>query len=454
VNDPTRYVLVLAVAGAVAPHAWAQPWIWQAGGAVRGDFNDNYFFTPDARESAFVGSIAPFVSATRQTETSDVSGFLGLGANKVWGPSAAKDYVSGRAAIAASRWDAVSTLSGGASFSRLPSLQNLATPDGIVQTRAIDNYATVDGTYTRAVSERWSMGVTAKAYSNRYEDLGTSGTFQDNWSWQAGATAAFEYSPQTRIELVALYSRLSSDLERSNAVTATAGIAHEVSPQLTVSASAGGYWVDSDTAASAFLCPAGAGACGNEGDRIRSHHDGGLYGGSVRWIVREGSTLLATVSDVLAPTGTGALSRSTLGAVSVTQAFSERLAGRVTAGFTRTRFPTVVDQSTERSYAAEVGINYALAEDWKLDAGYRYVRTDYSQSGQSPRSNVVFVTLAYQWSQGPLVRWVAPRPDYGSVPGAGPVPLRQNPPAASDLPASAPFGSDPDRSLFDRPPLP
>lgn len=450
-SDPSRFLHMLAGAGALAlaTQASAQPWTWQAGGAARAEFNDNYFFTSDARDSAFVGSIAPFVSGARRAETSEITAFLGVAGNKVWGASAARDYGSGRAAVTGSQWDAVSTVSGSASYSRLPSLQNTATPGGIVQTRAVDDFAAIDGAYSRALSERWSAGATVKAYSHRYDDLGTGATFQNNWAWQAGGTTGYAVSQQTQVALALLYSHLASEIERSDAITATLGIAHEVSPELTLSASGGGYWLKSDTARSAFACAPGSDGCGDEGTRVRSRHDGGLYGGSVRWGLREGSTLLATVSDVLAPTGTGALSRSAIAALSVVQTYSERLTGRLAAGYTKTTFPTVATQSTERSYAAEVGINYELAEGWTLDAGYRYVRTDYSGTGQNPRSNVIFLNVAYAWSQAPAVRWTPPQPDYGALPGAGPVPLRQHPTGAPDLAAPQPVAPDLDRSPFD-----
>lgn len=424
------------MAYALSPFAAGQQWQLQAGGAARGEWNDNYFFTADNAESAFVLSLAPFLTATQKTDTSELAALFAVGANKVWGPSGAKDYVSGRLGVSGMQSDAVSSANGSLSISRAPALQNEVTPAGIVQTLAFTDNAMANAVYSRALSERWSAGATVSAYANHYDKAADAPTtFQNNWSWSAGANAGYAVSSQAQLTFTTLFSHYSSDVERDDSVTATAALAYDVSPRLAVSGSVGYFWTSSDTDAASFACSAGVGQCG-EG-RVRSHDDGVLFGGSVRYSALEQTILLATAAENLAPSGTGALSKNSNAALTAVHRFTDRLTGRVGASYTRTKFPTVLGTEIDRTYAAEIGASYALGERWTLDAGYRYLRTDYSQNDQQPRSNIVFLSIAYNWPGANIGGWSAIRPDTAGLPGAGPSSIRQYPSGPPDLAGGA-----------------
>ena len=76
--------LVAAAAAGVPLLAKGETWSVQSGFAARGQYTDNYFFTPNNQQSAFTASVSPFVTAARRTEGSDVTALLAVGANKVW----------------------------------------------------------------------------------------------------------------------------------------------------------------------------------------------------------------------------------------------------------------------------------------------------------------------------------------------------------------------------------
>jgi hypothetical protein len=141
----------------------------------------------------------------------------------------------------------------------------------------------------------------------------------------------------------------------------------------------------------------------------------------------------------------------------------ERLTGRLGVTYTRQTFPSGLSRSfTNTYYAGEIGVSYLLAERWKLDAGYRYARAQYSQNPFEPQSNVVFVSIAYGWPGESFTDWVGARLDTHGLPGAGPVPPAERPPSkapqggipeASEpagTPAAPPAPASPESSPFDQ----
>jgi hypothetical protein len=225
-----------------------------------------------------------------------------------------------------------------------------------------------------------------------------------------------------------MFSHFSSDLDRSNAVTITAGIAHEISPQLTVSASAGAYWLDPESSAI------------TSGNR----ETGALFGGSVVWDIAERTRLVVNLSQTLSPSGAGIFSKDDTATASFAHAFSDRFTIRVGAGYTRTDFPTAIGDSIDsKYYVGEIGASYRLAERWTLDAGYRYARARYSQDPGEPKSNIAFLNLSYNWPGASVVDWIGARHDFQTLPGAAPVMLPDRVPGTPGVSAT-------ERSPFDQ----
>jgi opacity protein-like surface antigen len=266
------------------------------------------------------------------------------------------------------------------------------------------------------------------AYGNRYDAVQGNDAFQNNDGYAIGGTADYKYSDRTRIVFAAVFSHFSSDLDRSDAVTVTAGVAHEISPQLTVSASAGAYWLDPEAS------PIASG----------NRETGALFGGSIAWDIAERTRLVVNLSQTLSPSGTGVFSKDDNATASFTHAFSDRFTIRLGAGYTRTDFPTaIVDSVDSKYYIGEIGASYRITERWTLDAGYRYARARYSQDTGEPRSNIAFLNLSYNWPGASVIDWIGARRDVQAMPGAAPVTLPDRAPGTSATPA-------PERSPFDQ----
>ncbi len=230
---------------------------------------------------------------------------------------------------------------------------------------------------------------------------------------------------------------------------------HRFTPQLTISLSAGGFWSDTTALQSVLVCPAPQDQCDSgivqpvsisTNDRRRA--SGGLYGGSISYEFSERALLYVGLSESLAPSGAGALSKSDSAGASLKYAFSDRLTGRLGASYTRTIFPAVQNSSYNNDYyQGEIGVSYQLAERWRLDAGYRYVRAQYSQSSSEPISNLGFVTIAYNWPGASFTGWVGRPTEAQSLPGAGPLSLPAgslgSPGASSETPPAGTSPFDP-----------
>jgi long-subunit fatty acid transport protein len=452
--------LVATLAAVLPSVTVAQEWLVQSGVAGRGEFNDNYFLTPSDQESAFTASVSPFVTAARRTETSDVNALLAVGLNRVWGLSSTTDYVSGRLALTGTVNDERSTWTGGISFSRAPVLQNAQTQAGVTLVRVYTNASTVNGTYTYALRERWSVGATAGLYKNDYEAIEGDSATSDNSGYYAGPILNYQYSERTRVTVAAIFSHFSSDITRNDAVTTTLGVVHEFSPQLTVSASVGGFWSDIEAEQTALVCPTTPILCDTgvaqrvpitSGERRRD--SGPLFGGSINYLYSERTRLFASLTQGLSPDSTGTVTRTNNAGAGLSHQFSERLVARLGVGYTRTTFPTALSGSfANESYVGEIGASYRLAERWILDAGYRYTRADYADNPSQPTSNIVFISIGYNWPGTSFTDWVGTRV-FGTdpIPGAGPISLPERRPAPT---AAEPPSGPPESSPFDAFPIP
>ena len=250
------------------------------------------------------------------------------------------------------------------------------------------------------------------------------------------------------VHLSAVYSHYSSDITRSDSVTTTLGVVHQFSPQLTISASVGGFWSDIEATKNALVCPTTPILC-DTGlvPRVpittsdQRHDSGPLYGGNISYAFSERTQLAASLVENLAPSASGIINKTDSAYASLSHQFSERLSGRLGVSYTRTIFPVALaGSSTTNYYQGEIGVSYLLAERWKLDAGYRYARAQYSQNPFEPQSNVVFVSIGYGWPGASFTDWVGARLDTQGLPGAGPVALPERSPS-TPAPGATPRGA-------------
>jgi opacity protein-like surface antigen len=445
--------LAAATAAGVAGPAAAQDWSVYSGAAARLDYNDNYYFvvpgqplpgTPGAttaKESAFTLSLLPFVAASRRTEVSEVTALLAIGANKVWSISPSEEYLSGRFALDGTLREDRATWTGRASYSRSSSLEQAIREQEVVLARTYTDAAVMEGAYNYLLTDRWTIGATVGGYANWYDSVEGTDTQSDDWGYNVLGNLGYLYSDQTRLTYTLGYTYYASDLTRSNVLTTTLGVVHRFSPQLTVSGSVGGFW--SDTTARQNLPGQGAPIAAGE----NRDDSGPLFGGSIAYAFSESTQLDVRASQGLAPSSTGTISESTNASAALSHRFSDQLTGRLGASYLRTTYPAALDDSaSDKTLTAGAGLSYRLAERWTLDAGYQYTRTRYAQNQLGePSSNVVFVSIAYNWPGASFTGWLGNPVDTQGLPAAGPLSLPERTggvpgaPSPTQPPATLPF---------------
>ena len=256
--------------------------------------------------------------------------------------------MSGRFGLNGSLREARSTWSGNASFVRSASLQNETGQTGTTLVLAFTNAASVTGTYTYALTERWSLGATVGAYSNRYDGVETDARRCPTITATTPVgNVGYAYSDRTQFNVHGRVLRtIISDLTHSNEVTTTIGAVHQFSPQLTISASVGAFWSDTTVAQSDL--PASGGN--------QRRDSGELYGGSISYAVSERTQFGANLSENLAPSSSGTLNKTDNADAWLTHQFSDRLTGRLGANYSRTTVPVTISSSiTNNDYSGEIG---------------------------------------------------------------------------------------------------
>ena len=441
---------IVAAAGALAAlPAIAQEWSVYAGGAGRIEYNDNYFFVapgqpvpgnPSAvaeKESAFTLTLSPFVAASRRTEVSEVTALLAIGANKVWGISPSEEYLSGAFSLNGTLREERSTWTGRTSYSRSSSLEQAILDGDFVLARTYTDAAVLEGGYNYQLTDRWTIGAAVGGYANWYDSVEDITGQSDDWGYNVTGNLGYAYSDKTRLTYTLGYTYYTSDITRSNVLTTTLGVVHQFSPQLTVSGSAGGFW--SDTTARQNL--PGQGTPIDAGEK--RDDSGTFFGGSIAYAFTETTRFDARASQGLAPSGTGTINENTSASAALLHQFSDQLSGRIGASYAKTTFPVGLDGSADdKTITAGAGLSYRLAERWMLDAGYQYTRTRYSQGSGDPSSNVVFVSIAYNWPGASFTGWIGSPVETQGLPAAGPLSLPvpgSGSPGASPMPDLLPF---------------
>jgi hypothetical protein len=429
--------VMFAVGAMVASPATAQQWVVFAGAGGRVEFNDNYFFTAPGNttaagdpQSAFTLSLTPFVAAARRTEVSDVTAVLAIGANKVWGPSPPEEYLSATFSLDGTLRQERSTWRGSASYTRSSSLEEVIRDADLVLARTYTDSASMGGTYSYALTDRLSIGAAASGYGNWYDPVEGLDETSDDLGFNVSGNLGYVLSDQTQLAYSLGYTYYASDFTRSGVVTTTLGVVHTFSPQLTVSGTAGGYWTD--TTARQDLpgqgVPIAAGETRND--------NGTLFGGSVNYAFSANTRFDFSVSQSIEPSGAGVIGKNETASVALTHQFSNRLTGRLGASYVRSVLPAGIDGfRRDETVTGQAGVTYRIDERWKLDAGYEYTRTRYEQDSSEPSSNLVFLSISYNWPGASTTGWIGRPADTQGLPGARPLSISGRPSDLTGIPA-------------------
>ena len=274
---------------------------------------------------------------------------------------------------------------------------------------AYTNAAGVNGTYTYALTERWSVGAVASAYSNRYEGVSSGSSFSDNHGYYAGGNAGYAFSDRTQLTATAGYAYYSSDISHSDSATATLGLVHQFSPGLTISASGGGFWSDTTATQGAFT-----------GSARRATRRPVWRSDQLR-LSPKIPRIVISLAENLAPSGAGVLSKSDKAGVSLSSrvlrspyrsAGSELHPHDLPAGGNE-----FVQQQLLLRERSAFPTDWQSAGRWTRVTGIREPNTRRTPS--EPTSNLAFLSIGYNWPGASFTGWVGQASGDAGIAGRG-----------------------------------
>ena len=262
----------------------------------------------------------------------------------------------------------------------------------------------LNGRIPYALTERWSLGAPAGGYGNSVRSsVQSSGEClaEQSSAYYGGGNVGYAYlRPHPDHLFCGLRSLLTATLRVATPSRLRLASCIKFSPQLTISASVGDFWTDIEATQTALVCPTTPVLCDSGlvprvpitiGRWARSDN-GQLYGGNIGYAFSERTSLCRVPDRESSRQVAPVPSPRRIVPAPRFRTFLRASHWRgLVLSYTRQVFPSGLSGlSTTNYYTGEVGASYLLAERWRLDAGYRYTRADYPQSGNVSLSRTSF----------------------------------------------------------------
>ena len=123
---------------------------------------------------------------------------------------------------------------------------------------------------------------------------------------------------------------------------------------------------------------------------------GVAFGTGLQYAWTQRTSLSATASQSVEPSGGGALRNRLRLGVYVEHRYLPRLTLSISADFQNDTDPSDNDRSTARNYVTfSPRFKWKMTEEWDLSGSYRFRRQEFSDAGTAANSNVVLVTVTY-----------------------------------------------------------
>lgn len=348
--------------------------------AVKGAYDDNYFFSSQARTDALVLTVSPGLEARQQSERTDAS--LSIRLHQILSTAGhefngIEQEYSGKLAR---RLTPSLKLSGGCGW------RNAKRPDSyleetglvVVQDSEQGNVSlAADFTLDERTALSAAYGYGRTVYLGR-SDLGSS-------SQTAALTLMQELGrrfPGTKGMLRANYGHDGFTGSSVDTVGVTAGVDHALTETWSLRAGAGGRYTRIEF---------------DDGSRTNRGWtaDLSLFR---RW--ETGSGRLTFLRDVTAAPGRGGATERNAATVTLDRRFTYELSGSLSAGYYRNRSGAgefssrAIDERTETLSPA---LRYEFTKDASVEASYQFTRTHDALAGTAAERNLCFLRFAWQY---------------------------------------------------------
>jgi len=365
---------------------------------MREEYNDNILLTTLPHNAVWGSILTPSLTLSRSSEVSQTSASARLNFNRYAGESGL-DRNDQYFALSSNLKTERNIWAGNASYTRDSTLTSELNQTGIVQSRTQRNLLTLAPTWTRMLSERNSLKL-GYEYDQASYDGSSVGLI--NYSNQsAQASWLYQLSGSDLLNMTASYSRFQTadGNYKANTIGVQAGLTYSFSETLKGSILAGVSRTQSNinSPARIVVIIPGVFYILVPPQTISTTDVVPVLSASLEKQF-ETTTINASVSRELNPTGNGSLAETDRFGLGASHKFSETLSGSVNGAAYRSRYiGNAVTSANSRYYELALNLNWRMSEQWVLDSGYRYARVEYQASSLVPVSNMVYASVRYDW---------------------------------------------------------
>ena len=372
---------------------------------VKTEYNDNILLTPAPHPAVWGITVSPDVRFTGATERLSVTGGINLSFDRYFDQPQLN--ANNHALILRSSYRTERDLFGlNVDSVRDPTLVSELLETGAVVAYRQRNRLSVTPSWTRALTESTSVGVTYTYTAVRYGGGPEFGVNLIDYHDQSAALGwQRALSERSVVTLTAYYDQYESDPATFRAETygVQAGYTHRFSETLRGSFSVGGRRTKSTIASQALVCEGVviAGLCFGTITVVPFTTKEKSSGYTLDALVEkqlETSTFTGHLSRQLNPSGVGTLIETDRLSLGWSRDWSAALRTMVDAAAYQSRYVGSVRANSDTRYLRiEPRLSWRFAEGWELLAGYRHEWTRAQGTGVGADANVGYVSVSYAW---------------------------------------------------------
>lgn len=349
---------------------------------IRGEYNDNLFFSALPHQALWGTWVSPGVKFMATTETLEVSGRASADFVNYYGKSGV-EYVNLFFPVTAAYRTERDVWGLGGTFNRDNTLLTELRQTGVVNSFTQRNFASVQPSWTRSLTERLSFRASYDFMDVTYEDGLRRGLFNYRIH-ESKVGLSYRLSESDLIEGTASYTNfdIPDRALRSSLGGVLAKATHQFSEILS------GTLVGGARAASTTF-PSGGGVTQTDQNLIPV--------GSANVEMKLESTVLnGGFSREVFPSGLGQFVRTDRAFISVGRELTPTLTASLTGDlyWVKPVGPPLAFANS-RYYRISPNLRWRLSDWWSLDATYSYSRFDADQIGYGALQNATYVTLSY-----------------------------------------------------------
>lgn len=360
----------------------AAEWSAEPSLSVRGDYNDNLFYSANQREALWGFRVSPGTKFMARTESLEVSGSAYAEFVNYYGKRGV-DYVNLYFPVTAAYRTEKDIWGLGGTFNRDNTLRTELSQTGVVNSFTQRNFASVQPSWTRSLTDRLSIRTSYDLTDVTYEDGLSRGLF--NFRMHEGKTGlSYNLSGSDLIEGTVSYANF--DVPDRNFQTSVGGVLAKATHQFSEIFSgilAGGVRAVSTT------FPSGGGATQTDQNLVP-------VGSATIEAKLESTVINGGFSREVYPSGLGQLVRTDRVSMSVVRELAPTLTASLTGDvyWVKPVGPPLA-QANSRYYRVSPKLQWRLSDWWSLEATYSYSRFEADQLGIGAFQNATYVMFTH-----------------------------------------------------------